>query len=523
MSTAAPPPSTSASASASARDSFQAARIGLYIDAGVIEGQGGTRVTLGAAAGGQCAATADAFTYDLRTGRLLLAGHVDLTDNATHRHVRAAAVVSTPTGQIYALVTQPTPRREELNPQTLEPIAPHAPSDAFAFPTLAGSPWMRASSAEVIPGTLVTLRHATFLYPVHGATVPSYVYVFSPNPYYAASTLPFASFDQPWPFYGNANALDTLHVRYDQGGGASLGFDHRLVFGDRAYALFSLAPLTQSGRNAALTLYQRMSPSLYQSFTAIGYRQGNPFTTPTQADAYLAYSVTDALRQSYLQLSLDQAYDSLVAGGVPNHPSQSQLGWYGYDQPLGRSGIHYRLHSSLGFARDAFGLGAQVAPATAQQAWVKGAGLSLSSPVVTAPLQIQLSAFDDRELSWFSTGPGYGRWSNDLVLTGARRVSQRLGTVATYESQLASSPASLYRTSTLNLTYDVPARAQLVVSLQNDNDVLPVGYFPRPPYVASIDLRLRVTRYGTLDIQRSYYFNFEGQTWSPQFTLSLLP
>lgn len=504
-------------------EAFTAARIALYINAGVIEGQGRASIDLGH----QQHARADAFTYDLRSGRLVLAGHVDLDDQggARREELQAAAVVRTPNGTLYALVTKPTPKRERLDARTLAPIDQSVPGDAFALDLPAEPAWMVADEADVVPGTLVTLRRATYLYPVRGATVPSYVYVFSPNAYYATSTLPYASFDQPWPFRGGAHALDTLHVRYDQTAGASLGFDHRLVFGERAYALLSVAPLTQSGRNASLTLYQRMSSTVYQTFSAFGYRQGALLAPPEQASANLAYAITGALRRSYVQLSLNQSYDSLVSGGAPNHPNQAQLAWYGYDRPVGHSGFRYRLHSSLTHLHDAFGVGAQVDPAQATDVWAKAAGVSLSSPVVTLPFHIQLSAYGERELQWFTSGAGRGRLADDLSFTAARRLSAHLGAVATYQSQTTSSPSALYRTSALSLTYDAPARAQIVLSLQHADDVFapPYAAVVRAPYTASLDLRVRITRYGTLDLQRSYFFNFGGQTWSPRFTLSLLP
>jgi hypothetical protein len=83
----------------------------------------------------------------------------------------------------------------------------------------------------------------------------------------------------------------------------------------------------------------------------------------------------------------------------------------------------------------------------------------------------------------------------------------------------ASNPAALYRTSAFSLTYDGPAQTQVVLSLQHADDVNAV----RVPYQASLDLRLRIGRYGMLEIQRSYLFNYGGQTWSPRFTFSLLP
>ncbi|MDE2571902.1 MAG: hypothetical protein KGM44_05185 [bacterium] len=510
-------------------EAFAASQIALYINAGVIEGRGGAQIALGASR----SVRADAFAYDLRSGRLLLAGHVDLVDRAANdapRELHAAAIVRTPNGTIYALVTAPTPQRERLDSRTLQPTAQEAPSDAFAFPNIAEAPWMSATSADVVPGTLVTLHHATFLYPARGATVPSYVYVFSPSTYYATTSLPYASFDQPWPFRGGPHALDTLHVRYDQIAGASLGFDHRLVFGDRGYALLSLAPLTQSARSAELTIYQRMSNAVYESLSAFGARGGALLQSPTQASLSLNYGITAALRQSYLQLSLNQAYDSLIAGGAPNHPSHVQLGWYGYDEPLGRSGFHYRLHSALGHLHDAFGLGSQVDPPQATDAWSKGVGLSLSTPVYKVPLGIQLSAYGERDLTWFSSGPGYGQTGDNLTVTAARPISQRLGAVASYQSLSTSSPRTLYRTTALNLTYQVPALA-VALSLQHNSDFVapptglttPFTLIPRPPYEAAVDLRIRISRYGTLDLQRSYFFNFEGEKWSPRFTISLLP
>ncbi|TAM77187.1 hypothetical protein EPN44_03870 [bacterium] len=496
-------------------ETFAASQIALYVNAGVIEGRGPAQVDLG---NGR-RADADAFAYDLRSGRLVLAGHVDLTQDGGKAALHAAAVVRTPNGTIYALVTQPRPVRERIDPRTLKAQDDDVPGDAFAFPNIAELPWMVADTAEVVPQTLVTLRHATFLYPTRGATVPSYVYVFSSNAYYGNSTLPYASFDQPWPYHGGAHALETVHLRYEQTAGASLGFDHRLVFGDRAYALLSLAPLTQSDRRGALTIYQRMSNSIYQTFSAYGYRQGDPLRLPQQASAAFGYTLTDALHQSYLQLSLNQSYDSLVAGGVPNHPSGAQLGWYGYDHALGHSDFHYRLHTTLSYGHDAFGLGSQVDPAAATDAWTRGAGIALSSPVFTLPLSIQLSAYGERDLSWYSTGPGYGRVGDDLVLTAARRISSRLGAVASYQVLDASNPAALYRTTALSLTYDGPAQTQVVLSLQHADDVNAV----RVPYQASLDLRLRISRYGVLEIQRAYLFNYGGQTWSPRFTFSLLP
>jgi hypothetical protein len=57
-------------------------------------------------------------------------------------------------------------------------------------------------------------------------------------------------------------------------------------------------------------------------------------------------------------------------------------------------------------------------------------------------------------------------------------------------------------------------------SITNQSSVS--GGFGRPPYDVTLDMRFRIHPHMSLDIQRSYYFNYGNLRWSPQFVFQVM-
>ncbi|HEV7180119.1 MAG TPA: hypothetical protein VGN11_09610, partial [Candidatus Baltobacteraceae bacterium] len=49
------------------------------------------------------------------------------------------------------------------------------------------------------------------------------------------------------------------------------------------------------------------------------------------------------------------------------------------------------------------------------------------------------------------------------------------------------------------------------------------SYLGQPPYDATGEVRVRIARHFNVDVQRTYYFNFGTQRWSPQFVVQVTP
>jgi hypothetical protein len=102
--------------------------------------------------------------------------------------------------------------------------------------------------------------------------------------------------------------------------------------------------------------------------------------------------------------------------------------------------------------------------------------------------------------------------------------------------------ASTLRTDSLGLNYAPRPEFNLSVLFRHHDDFpIPVpGLFPQPmnnvlgqpiyssylgqpPNDITADVRTRILPHLLLDVQRTYYFNFGTQRWSPQFITQVLP
>ena len=228
---------------------------------------------------------ADAVRYDLGTNTLIASGHVTLAVGATTRPLEAAACALD--------LARDTTVFERLDPEPATfrfrgsdaSAALESPPEArtFALADLGeAGPYVRGRHARIVPNANVRFSPAIFSTgagpPVQ---LPTYLYTFA-RTNFSQSSLPGASFDQPFPLFGTANSLTSGHLRYDPVNDASIALDERLVQGNTAYASGSWIPLR--GQRADLDAFSQLQRGLTQTFA--GYYLYGPLH-----DEYGAYTL----------------------------------------------------------------------------------------------------------------------------------------------------------------------------------------------------------------------------------------
>ncbi len=218
---------------------------------------------------------ADALRYDLATNRVVAAGHVIVARDARPPLEGAAYALDLVAGTATLLRLGAQPQTLALSDDDLA-RAVERPADAstFAIADLSGErPYIRGKRASIAPNANVRMSPAAFS---TGAgppfETPTYLYTFA-RTNFSVSSLPYATFDQPYPLFGTANSLTSAHVRYDSQNGESAGFDERLVHGNDAYAVASLLPIRADRFD--LSAFQQIKRGFTQNLS--GFHEYGPF------------------------------------------------------------------------------------------------------------------------------------------------------------------------------------------------------------------------------------------------------
>jgi hypothetical protein len=532
-----------------------AQRVAYYADASTVRASGDVVVTMpdGVIVEG------DEFSMDLALKRLLVAGHVSL-------HTPSGDFVGAAFAEFLAF------RRGYFVP--LEPAAdrwtfldgdyadPHKgrvmPGDAFSFPDLSGArPFVIGRSARIDPNDYAAFVPATILLldTVDSVPLPAYVENYSDNPDFGVNSLSGATFDAPYAFAGSSNSLDTLHLRYDQSarvrGFASVEL-HRLF--DGGYVVASLNPATQPTKQWNLVGYAATGARSAVAVTAQLFTTQFGLASPSSSSGFVDASWTRALRQSSVRVEVTQSYDTFVNSGPPDRPVQYGVAWAGFDEPIGASGFTYRLQSGLAVDHDAFGISG-LPQANADMQYV---GATVATPMFSGPLQTDIDATFQEQHEWISLRNQMDVQTSQLA--AARRLSPRLfatlsaviGGVRVDDparvvispsgiSGFAPTPASpnglpfLGAVTTGDRTtsrgYGLTLSWQPSIDFQLSAIVQKTSYSPvqepfvagPPQYQLSSTARFRVTRTLYLTIGRSYFFDWAGQAWSPQFSFQVSP
>jgi hypothetical protein len=532
----------------------RAGRVQYFSDAAVVQARDAVHVALpdGASVDG------DAATVDLRLRRLTVAGHVRLHtsggdyDGAGFAYFfafrRAYFVPLVPSADRWTFLDDHWDAPEKGR---------EMPGDAFALPDLgAVRPYITGRSAEIDLSTYLKFTPASVLVfdTVSTPALPAYVYNFSANQDFGVNSLAGASFDAPYAFAGSATTLDALHLRYDQAQAVKTywSFEHHSVFGDGGYAVFSLNPASRPAKQWNLISYEPAGSRAAFAVDAQLFTTQSGLSEPSSSSGFLDAQWTQALAQSALRLDLTQSYGTFVASGPPNHPFVAGLQWTGYDQPLGRSGLTFRLQSGFASVHDALGVSGSLLP----DVWSHYLGAYAATPVYDAPLGLGVDATVQYQRTWLSFPNTVD--VTTATLAASKRITNKIFGIASLVMSAAStgdvsktfalpnSASGLVPAPTspnglpvlgvativpkaLNRSYALTASWQPSPAFQFTGSAQKTDYFPvqapgiagPPRYQFDGDVRFRLTSTLFADLSRSYFFNWGGRTWSPQFGLQV--
>ena len=526
-----------------------ASRVEYYSDLALVIARGEAAVALpdGAAVHG------DVFLMDLRQQRLVVAGHVTLTTpDGTYSGAAFADFLAFK--RAYFIPLDPAADRwtylesDYAHPQPGRQM----PGDAFFLTDISGHhPYVVGKRAIIDPNAYVSFEPAIVdvLDVVTTPPLPSYVDNFSSDPSFGQNSLPGATVDAPYAFYGTAHSLDALHLRYDQSlpVKAYAAYEHHSVFGDQGYAVFSLVPATQPAKQWNLLAYDPAGPDDAFALAAQLFTTQSGLAAPSSASGFVDVRLLHELRQSSLELDATQMYDTLLAQGPPDHPSIAGLDWSSFDEPVWRTGIDLRLRSGIATIHDSFG----VAGSSKEDVLSEHLGATAASPVLRGPFGLGFDATAGAQRTWLDLPNTID--TTTVAASAARGLAPRVYSTLTWSvgTLAASSPThvvvspnvttgltptplspnglpvfgvpSIYR-RTVSRTYALTGSWQPSPQFQFSTTLQKISYSPvqlPAPLAVSATARMRVTKSLYLSIGRSYFFNFNGQGWSPRFVLQV--
>jgi len=258
---------------------------------------------------------------------------------------------------------------------------------------------------------------------------------------------------------------------------------------------------------------------------------------------------------------------------IGDHPSQQQLAWIGFRHPLGRLPFTFQLRSSVGAATNTTTPLATLRGATYTSLFNKAAGLNIASNsivLMSDPAHrgrdLYATASFDKQRQFFSLPHYVDTQSESLALTkivDPRRLTLLASyTISNTGDFYGAQQAFAYASSTAFNPYTgqsypeysafrgfATVHSLVEQAVFTPTELLTINVamrenrdFPRAvpgppqtvgttvtffnygatPYEADLDVRYRINRQLTLDLGRSYFFNFGGyERWSPRFSFAL--
>jgi len=468
--------------------------VAYYSNQALVLARGAVRVRLGDGT----MVTGDAFSMDMGLQRFLVVGHVRLVTPAGS-YDGAAFADFLPFRRIYFVPLDPAADRWTfLNGDYAHPEKGRVmPGDAFFLPDVSQiRPYIRAKEAVIDPTSSVSFDAAGFVL-FNGALqtppVGPYVYNFSPSYDFRINSLSGASFDAPYDFAGSDNALSTLHYRYDPQRHSYLSFEQHLLF-DKGYTVFSLNPATQKQKQWNLLAYDRTSSHSAIALQAQLFTLQNGFGTPTSSSGFADLQYIVALPHSGARLDLTQAYENLLGTATtPNHPFVAGLAWSGFDEPIFRTGLEYRLLSGIARTHDVYG----VSGSGSHDVWSDYLGGTVYTPVFPGPFHTGVNASFTVQRTWLS-------FPNTLdtqifSASDSKRLTDKAYLVASYIVTSA-------RTNNLNLTIASPNLATGLVPQPTSATGLP---FVLQGNAAATDRLVQLT--ASIAPSASFQFSLTGQ------------
>jgi hypothetical protein len=459
------------------------------------------------------------------------------------------------------------------------------PGDTFFFPDLSNEkPYIKTDSAVVgarsyirFAGNKIDLANGLGMY----VPTPSYYVNFSNDQHLGDNSLAGADWDATWELAGNANAISALHFRYDPTNKTYLSFEQHLS-GKKAYAVFSVNPMTRPSKFWNMILSDKPSDRFQvRTFTQLHTFQ-NWLQRPDESGQFSIIQAVEAMPHSFLQLSTQFTNFSLLPptplgyeghGVVPKHPTQMDLSAVSSTHRIGRLPLYESMQYGFGFTHDAYPL-QRLGGVNYDTIWSHNLGVQMYVPSVklgSSPLEIKnyyLNATFQKSRQWNSTPHYIDRTQTDVsvskmfdrhFLSFLQYEVLNLGDIYSGDLQSKVYPSfvpvvngvkypgyaafrglSTLHTLSLDLTYSNGGNFMASLLARKHNDfpnavpgLFPVPplnvigqqiqpyYFGQPPYDITADFRARINDHMSVDIARSYYFNFGNQRWSPGFVIQV--
>jgi len=452
---------------------------------------------------------ADRIILDMRAQRYVAAGSVTV-QGVTLAHGDALGVDLT-THEGVLVDAASTPSSEAVHGAAIGGEATIAPdAEPLALPDVGfEQPYARASSAVAHLGADVRLRNAHVIVP-GGESIgfPSYVYSFSSNPGYSNTNIVTNGEDLPIYFGSTADSIQGLHLSYNTVTKIAFGLDSHFV-GQQSYVLVSGSPLIGPTKIFNLTWQDNINSHTTQTFTS-STTASSQFSSGTVN----SYDLRDSIHRSFLELSGFGEPDN--AGGT--------FAWQSFNQYFGSwpgSRPYYYLRTEYGgnYTADQFAFTPfpvdWVLPKTVwhtalegylgSQTWDFGPNVSLFG---SADLRDETDTLAHRQVSQVYRLTLYTRWTKTIATTfsdSAAPLFDDYPSVNTiYHSRINE--------QTLSLNYDNgdPFALLLTGTHQNAWTDNPQGE-PVQPWGVSATLRFRATRSLSIELTRSYAFNYNGQ------------
>ncbi len=570
---------------------LRADRVQFFYDRFLIEADGNVRVRTSDG----MTMSGDTFSMDLRLNRFLVAGHVHVSDAAGSQDGAAIAdfldfdrVYLVPLTRESQSTTGFPDRWTFIAGDFAHPAkGREMPGDTFYFPDLGDAkPYLTGTSAVIGARSFVRFSGGRFdagqglgLY----VPVPSYYVNFSTDQHLGDNSLAGANYDATWEFAGNTNAISALHFRYDTVNKTYMSFEQHLS-GPKAYAVFSINPMTRPSKFWALLLSDRPSArTQLRTFTQLHTFQFG-LKSPLESQQVTSIQLTQALARSFLQANYQFQNFSLLPLGcyqghctVPNHPMSLQVSGQTFDEPVTRyfhgTRVYENVSYSIGFQHDSLGL-QTVGGVVYKTIWQHQLGFQLYMPGLKfgpdTSIPTKYYAVDasfSKQRQWNSTAHYIDNTETDVSLSKVldrhflsylsytvKNVGDHYGALQSsiypgftpvvngvpYPGYQAFHGIATFHTLSLGMNYTNGGNVSVNVLARKHTDFpAPIPFFfqfaqpdllgnfavqdflGQPPYDLTADLRVRINPHMSIDIQRSYYFNYSNLRWSPHFVFQV--
>ena len=476
-------------------------------------------------------ARADAAYVDLKKDVVVLAGHAHVERGAASANADAAALdLDTDRIDLLDAASGVSRTTRALGPSA----AAEFDAQRFAFPDVDDrGAFIRSKHAKIVPHADVRFTPAAFPTSVGGVPVPSYLYTYATAAGFSASSLPGATFDQPYGLFGSPTSLTALHARYESGPGIALGLQQHIVSGDTAFVTASVDAPLRGYAVRSITAYEQL---------------GSRFTISADGTSTIYGSVAHALLTAAVGAAgsaLDYTRDS--GGG-----SRFTASLHSPDRPL-FAGATWRVGTSLGFDAQRGGFLTQLPDHhDYSTVWRHGLNLFVSGPKVH-PLNTPIDTTFTAARTWYSfphhtdtlgtnataSHPlmrnvtlfaGYqGSWSADVYpnaqgLFYPTPVTPLLLPDGTpYYGYAAFTGASMLRSQNADLVFTPNGNTSFRLTVVHSSDFPQYRGFGRPQWEARTDVKFRPFPNIGLDVGRAYDFAWGGTRWVPRWSFAITP